>query len=670
MYDLECKNLISRMLVTEPRQRANLQEIMSHPWMCKGFSSHLENYLPAREALQLPLDPEVINCMTGFDFGPPEIISNRLTQIVTSDEYQSAIRAAARDQSAQPPGGERRRGFASFDFYKRRNSTTSRDTLTNPSAEAVQVGIDPISAYSPLISIYHLVKEKQERQRQEASPGASHIPKSPGEQPLKVPDLPAPAAAHTNTSTYEMPGEAATGGRARPRARTHGEDDITETMKNVNLGNLTGAQAPSLAMPPVEQVPAKKESTAAGLLRRLSTRRYRESDKEKQGRSSIAVTTAAQKPAEAAGLARKSFSVRRAREREAPPVSMPRSGGSQSQQQDLLTPPETADARPRRGPNLGRSTSVNSGDVRRSRVQRVEREAPPSIVFHEPPLTSGSDRSSTDVHRQRTSERSPHGDDLTSGGRVATMRARSLGHARRASIQARRGRRDDAKEADVPEETDQELAASGGSGEVAQKGDGAENARPVYLKGLFSVSTTSPKPIGAIRAEIIRVLRQLGVEFTEMRGGFKCKHTPSIDLNKVQESEPPASDRTPSAIFSSGNRRRISFGGFMSGADRDEFREQPKSPNTPRTPSRRHGYDTSPTFSEGSDMSVGKGPVAAGETTTHVQSELGGTMVLNFEIIIVKVPILALHGLQFKRMAGGTWQYKNMADKILKELRL
>lgn len=70
-------------------------------------------------------------------------------------------------------------------------------------------------------------------------------------------------------------------------------------------------------------------------------------------------------------------------------------------------------------------------------------------------------------------------------------------------------------------------------------------------------------------------------------------------------------------------------------------------------------------------MSVGRPAPAVGETSTHVQSELGdNNLVLSFEIIIVKVPILALHGLQFKRMAGGTWQYKNMADKILKELRL
>jgi hypothetical protein len=43
---------------------------------------------------------------------------------------------------------------------------------------------------------------------------------------------------------------------------------------------------------------------------------------------------------------------------------------------------------------------------------------------------------------------------------------------------------------------------------------------------------------------------------------------------------------------------------------------------------------------------------------------------LRFEIIIVKVPLLQLHGIQFKKVDGGTWQYKAMAQRILGGLRL
>lgn len=665
---LDCKHLISRMLVTDPRQRASLQEIMNHSWMSKGFSAPLENYLPAREVLQLPLDPEVIQGMTGFDFGPPDFIASQLTRILESEDYQTAVRAATREQS-QYQNAERKRGFAGFEFYKRRNSI-SRDTLTNASAEAIQSGVDPISAYSPLISIYHLVKEKQQRRRRNANPGVSDMPRSPGERPLKMPDLPAPAAAHTNDATYELPGEAATGGRARPRARTHGEDDVADSLKKMNLEVPPGSETAPVVAPPTEQAPVKRESTAVGLLRRLSTRRHRDPEKDKAAKTPTA-NLSAPGSGDLAGPARKSFSVPRAREREAPPVSMLRGSESQSQHQDLLSPPGQNDTNSRRGSSLARATSVNSADLRRRSGHRAVSEASPTVGL-DPPLTSGSDRSSNDDRRLRATDGDSEGGERpTSSSRAPTVRARSLGHARRESMQTRRAKREQVREAGVPEETDQELAASGGSAEAIAKSESAENVKPVYLKGLFSVSTTSPKPVGAIRAEIIRVLKQLGVEYMEIRGGFRCKHTPSIDLNKVQDNELPPPDRGMSSIFSPTTRRRISFGGFMGGGgDRDEFRDQQKPPNTPRTPSRRQIHDASPTFSEGSDMSVEKGAPAAGETTTHVQSELGGSMVLSFEIIIVKVPILALHGIQFKRMAGGTWQYKNMADKILKQLRL
>jgi hypothetical protein len=49
---------------------------------------------------------------------------------------------------------------------------------------------------------------------------------------------------------------------------------------------------------------------------------------------------------------------------------------------------------------------------------------------------------------------------------------------------------------------------------------------------------------------------------------------------------------------------------------------------------------------------------------------MGSSMSLVFEILIVKVPLLTLHGIQFKKVDGGTWQYKNMAQTILSELRL
>ena len=656
------------MLVTDPKQRASLGEILNHPWITKGFNSPPENYLPAREPLQLPLDPQIIEKMHGFDFGDPEFIERELTRVLASEDYQSALRNNAREHAIHTIGSEKKRGV--FDFYKRRNSVTSRETLPNASSDALQLGSDPVNAFSPLISIYYLVREKRERERAEANPGALSMPMSPGEKPLKIPDLPPPEAAYTNASAYEMPGEKATGGRSRARSRTHGEEDVTEGMKKVNL-NAPPSVPPAIVTPSHDQQPAKKESTAAGLLRRFSTRRTKESRPERPERPEAqhSPSLQVQQPADTSATPRKSFSVRRARNREPIPTTMLHPGGSTPHQADLLTPSSTLDARSRKSA-LNRSTSVNSAEYRKRQSHRGVSEGQATIPAIEPPTTSGSERSSVSGHKVKLSEPPPTDHKNSLNARSAATRTKSLGHARRESIQARRALRQEAHEANVPEEPSEELAAG-----VDNPNKSLENMKPVYLKGLFSVSTTSNKPLAVIRMDIVRVLNQLGVKYTEIKGGFSCRHAPSIDLNRGADNSPPSPE------LASGNRRRISFaGGLRSGERNEEASEKP--PHIARNPSRRHpAPDNSFTASDESDDSAnGVGAARrrsqagertpAGETTTHVESEVGGNMVVKFEIFIVKVPLFSLHGIQFKKVAGGTWHYKNMATQILDALRL
>ncbi|KAK0617419.1 kinase-like domain-containing protein [Immersiella caudata] len=459
----ECKHLISRMLVTDPRQRATMHEVMNHPWMVKGFSGPPDNYLPHREPLSLPLDPEVIKHMTGFKFGPPEHIMAELTKKIKSPRYQAAVRRIEKEKEAPPPPPkdvEKRRAFG-FDFYRRRNSMTSRETLTNASSEGLAIGDDPLNAFDPLISIYYLVREKLDRERKEPQTPAkaAQPPPSPPQQ-AQLPPAPRspvvrPREKHSMAEIVPPP-PAHTEGRTRQRARSHSEDQAREPVKN-------GFLSPDM-------VPQKKESTAAGILRRLSTR-----DRRKE-------------------------------------------------------------------PANGEKPST---------------------------LMRGS----------------------------VSMRAKSLGHARRESIQARRARREaESRDQAVKEETDAELGenepepgeTSGGSQDRLEPED-PDLVKPVYLKGIFSVSTTSTRPLPEIRADIKRVLKMLGVDFTEIKGGFSCSHSPSI------AAEPDRGDQLEPTV-----------------ADAE----------------------------------------------------------IKFEILIVKVPIVSLHGVQFKRVGGNTWQYKAMAEQIVKELRL
>lgn len=655
------------MLVTDPKQRASLGEILNHPWITKGFNTPPENYLPHREPLQLPLDPEVVEKMTGFDFGSSEFITRELTKVLSSEEYQTAVRLNAREQSTAGTGGEKKRGV--FDFYKRRSSITSRDTLLNLSAEAVQLGSDPINAFSPLISIYYLVREKKERERMEPNPGGLSMPISPGEKPLKIPDLPAPEAAYTNSTTYEMPGEKITGGRSRPRSRTHGEDDIVEGMKKVNINATSGQNSPAAATHPTEQPPPRKESTAAGLLRRFSTRRAKESPR---GRTDSQNTPSLQlqPPTDQPAPARKSFSIRRSHNKDPAPSLLLHPGGSTPHHQpDLLTPPATLGGGSRGGTALDRSASVSSIDHRRRKSRRGVSEGNPIISSQDPPMTSGSEKSITSASGQNANAAEQNASDPRPNviTRAAASRTKSLGHGRRESIQVRRSQREENRADNVPEETEQQVASGN---QQPNKAESLENMKPVYLKGLFSVSTTSNKPLPFIRADIDRVLKQLGVEYVEIKGGFGCKHAPSINLNRVGDTTSPTADQpfTPTL----GHRRRISFlGSKNADRDRDELREPEKSPQPSRGNSKRQAPNHSFTNSEVSEESLrhshGEGQV--GETS-HVPTQAARNMVLRFEIFIVKVPLFSLHGIQFKKVAGDTWAYKNMAQKILDALRL
>ena len=670
------------MLVVDPKERATLQEIMNHPWMTKGFNAAPENFLPQREPLQLPLDPQVVEKMQGFDFGSAHFISDQLTHTLGSEDYQAAVRRYYRDDTMATPGSSEKKK-SMFDFYRRRNSI-SREGLNTPSSEAIRA-YDPVNAYSPLISIYYLAREKLEAERREPNPGAMNITGLNSDSTHKVGGLASPEAAYTNTFAPEMPGEKATGGRTRPRARTNGEDEIVQGMQNLSTSHTKPVQPsqPAAAMAPPEQ-PQKREGAALGLLRRFSTRRgAREKEQDRPQPPTLNI----QPPQDSAAPPRKSFSVRRARRREPSPGTM-HSGGSQPQHEGLLS----AGGGVTRAKNfLARSTSVNSADYRPRRVlhrdrQTADVDAP--RLAPEPPATSGSDRSNTSIMKSgkgvELSDKPapPIASPQASPRTPQTTRTKSLGHARQESIQARRKRWEDAKrdrEANVPEETDADLRddADGPDTPAVPNTASSEISRPAGLKGLFSTSTTSNKSPEFIRNDIIRVLDQLGVQYTVIRAGFSCRHAPSIDLDDVREAHgSPFLEDEKSGKVTGGHQRRISFGGAFRGKDREDLRDEKVSRQ--QSTRKRFPDQSFVTNSEGSDEYVPQHPDGrrgdedrdAAATRTRVQDDSGERLVLKFEIAIVKIPLLSLHGLQFKKVAGSYNSYRQMTGRILGSLRL
>lgn len=655
------------MLVVDVKDRATLQEIMCHPWMTKGYNGPPENFLPQRDPVQLPLDSAIVNKMQGFDFGPAKYIEDQITRIVESDDYQSAVRRLARDESLSGGAvGDRKRGM--FEFYKRRNST-SREGLSAPSMEAIR-GYDPLNAYSPLLSVYLLAKEKLERERAESNPGAFSLGTEPNAPALKMPGLPSPEQAHTNTFTPEMPGETTTGGRSRARSRTNGEDEVAEGIKHVTINEKPSQAMPSPRLEAPSSEPPRKEGTAMGLLRRFSTRRNKDrSESDRPPPPSFNI----QPPQDSATAPKKSFSVRRSRRREQSPPTI-HTGGSQGQHEGLLS---TGGSKGRS--LLSRSTSVNSADYRPRRfMNRGASEATESPrLAPEPQATSGSEQSSLNAEKAAKApemmEKSQSGAPTLAPRTPTTARTKSLGHSRHDSVQSRRQKREEArsyKHDNVPEETDAELQEDAAEAPIPHT-PGAEVSRPAGLKGLFSSSTTSSKPPQFIRHDLIRVLQQLGVEFTEVRGGFVCRHAPSINLDDVRDIN--AYEDEKSGRVSSTHNRRISFNAFRN-RDRDETREE----KLHRQQSRRRQPDQSfVTNSEGSDEYVHSGGRPQGDnqrdmgaTSTRVQEDTGERLVLRFEIAIVKIPLFNLHGIQFKKVQGGMNQYRSMTSTILGSLRL
>lgn len=578
------------MLVTDPSQRATLQEIIHHPWMSRGFNGPPENYLPVREPISLPLDPQIVDAMVGFDFGSPEKITDQMTTILGSEDYKSAVRSTAKErETRQVRDSDKKRPFG-FDFYKRRNSTNSKENLAVPSSEAIHLGTGPVNAFHPLISIYYLCQEKAQRDKQMENPGALGMPRAPGEAPLQLSEPAVPRPAHIRTTS--IPEQRAVMPEAEPPNRT------TELKKE----------------PPVESL--RKESATANLLRRFSTRAKKSNTNDQ--RAQEATRAMSEQP---------NFN---------------------------RTPSSSRPARP------DREYQSNGEGSRHRRGASSVRDRTPE---RDPPSSRGTMNRSVSVKQKPLVEKTRDPSASLNPRAATTMRARSLGHARKESIQARRARREELREEHVdgvPEEVQNE--------EVE---DNTGVTKPVYLKGLFSVSTTSSKPVPEIRRQIIKALNELGVKYSEIPGGFACQRLPSIDLDKVQDipSSPPEKSR------------RVSFGGLNFGG-RDELKKDATSPRHPRTPGRgnANANDTSFTNSESDERSNdsidrayrrgSRRVPAAGETSTHVQSDLGGSMILQFEIFIVKIPLLSMHGVQFKRVLGGTWQYKSMADQILKSLHL
>ncbi|KAI9480431.1 MAG: kinase-like domain-containing protein [Benjaminiella poitrasii] len=86
----DCRHLLQRMLVTNREKRSTMSEIITHTWMNRGYSAIVDNHLPQRNPLELPIDMNVVQGMQGFEFGSQESIKAELEALINkgvSDQH-------------------------------------------------------------------------------------------------------------------------------------------------------------------------------------------------------------------------------------------------------------------------------------------------------------------------------------------------------------------------------------------------------------------------------------------------------------------------------------------------------------------------------------------------------------------------------------------------------
>ncbi|KAI8887060.1 Pkinase-domain-containing protein, partial [Backusella circina FSU 941] len=139
----ECQNLLSRIFVTDPSKRIILADVMRHPWINKGYHTIPDNHLLLRPPIDFPLSPEIIKKMTnGFNLGSTENIEAKMEMIVSSPVYRKAAEHVYRIQAAGAPkvSTSQNLNYSVWGSYD--------DSQTVP------------AAYHPLLSLYHLTRER------------------------------------------------------------------------------------------------------------------------------------------------------------------------------------------------------------------------------------------------------------------------------------------------------------------------------------------------------------------------------------------------------------------------------------------------------------------------------------------------------------------------------
>ncbi|KAJ3223962.1 serine/threonine-protein kinase KIN2 [Clydaea vesicula] len=152
---MQCKTLISQMLNPNPALRCTMEDIKNSSWMTKGYDGPPDNYVPVRQHLELPLNLEVIKRMKGFGFGTDEEIKCKLEDIIQKRNLLKQQQSTFHNEKESKNNFFRKENFSAQKFDLKGVGRA----LNKSKSEKWKPGLPEYS----IVSIYYLVQEKMEK---------------------------------------------------------------------------------------------------------------------------------------------------------------------------------------------------------------------------------------------------------------------------------------------------------------------------------------------------------------------------------------------------------------------------------------------------------------------------------------------------------------------------
>ncbi|KAF9236131.1 hypothetical protein BU15DRAFT_50491 [Melanogaster broomeanus] len=284
-------------------------------------------------------------------------------------------------------------------------------------------------------------------------------------------------------------------------------------------------------------------------------------------------------------------------------------------------------------------------------AKEIDTDSRRQSALSPPPISASQSQPLSNAHRRAATILDPQGRAMrherrsSTGGALLPSFGGSIGRHRRPSTGygTSSGRPTGVNQFGRTEEVEENLepeTSDGRDDSFKDSHHADKDFKPVHLKGLFSVATTSTKSPSTLKSDIRKVLDRMQVQYRETKGGFECIHIPSIDISSVPESSRPSNLRRRGSSVSNetGKSRslvkkasKLSFGVKSRDREKESIKEKAQEQVTPEKelphrPSVGTALSATPSSDSSSFVNVSSTAhtVVAAEGSRH--PELNGTL--------------------------------------------